>query len=150
MTLEYKDAAAETNYVHIDTKKAVKGEYVHLYNPEYKIPDDAYDMILILETVDQTVNFYADEVGIAVAGTKIDGPEEIELMFGDLNVDSTINIIDYCMAKSVVLGEETSNIAYQAADIDQSGEVDAADLILSRSYCLGMIDQFPVPEVSVE
>ncbi len=142
MTLEYKDPSGETNYDHIDTKKAVKGEYVHLYNPNYKIPDGAYDMVLVLETVDQTVNFYIDDVGIAVAGKQIDGPGEIKFTYGDLNDDGNINIVDFCLEKSVVLGETQDTIACQAGDVDKSGQVDAADLIIIRSYCLGMISEF--------
>jgi len=145
MTLQYNAGPDDVKYIHIDTQKAIKGEYTHLYNPAFTIPEGAYDMYLILETVDQNVDFYADDVVTAVAGTEISGPENRNLIFGDLSYDGKTNIADYCMEKAVILGICTDNPAVQAGDVDQSGETDAADLLLMKKYLAGQIDEFPVP-----
>lgn len=148
MTLQYNEGPDDVKYVHIDTQKAIKGEYTHLYNPEFTIPDGAYDMYLILETVDQKVDFYADEVVTAVSGTNISGPENREIVFGDLSYDGRTDIADYCMEKAVLLGICTDNPAVQAGDVDRSGRTDAADLLLMKKYLAGQIDEFPVADTN--
>lgn len=76
LTLQYKDSSNETKYANIATSTCTKGNYVHLYNPQYQIPDGASDLQFVIETDAETMNFYVDEVIVAVAGTAINGPAE--------------------------------------------------------------------------
>ncbi len=145
MTLQY-DLDDETYYEHIDEQTAVKGEYLHLYNPSYKIPAGAANLYLIIETVDEdTISFYADEIIAAQGGTEIEGPNSARLIRGDINCDGVINVADLCLIKAGVLGTDFDGaVAKLAADVDQSETVDATDALLLRKYLLGSIDEFPV------
>ena len=77
MKLQYTGSDGEPHYSQIAAATAVKGEWVQLANTNYKIPEDATDMLLYIETAESTNNFYIDEAIGAVAGTKIDGAEPV-------------------------------------------------------------------------
>ena len=73
MTLQYSLAGGE-NYDEIVSSAASAGSYVVLSNPSYRIPDSASDLVLVFETTDSPCDFSIDEVIIAKAGTKPEGP----------------------------------------------------------------------------
>ena len=145
MKLQYVDSNGDTQYDTIDMKSTVANEWVHLYNPEYRIPDDATDMYVYVETAEDIMNFYIDEAIGAVAGTVITGPTEINFMLGDLDFNGTINSIDLTLAKRGLLQETfESDAARAAADVNQDGRVDSNDIALISRYILEVIDRFPV------
>ena len=149
MKLQYVDSNGDTHYDTISMKNTIAGEWVHLYNPEYTIPADASNMYVYVETAEDTMNFYIDEAIGAVAGTVITGPAEINLRIGDINFDGLVNSLDVSAAKKGLISGFASNAAKLAADVDQSGTVDADDVKYLKEFVLGKIGEFPVnaPEV---
>ena len=134
----------ETKYDHIAQGSAIKGHYVQLANPSYKIPYGASDLVMYVETESGTDNFYIDEAIGAVKGTKIDGPADVSVTTGDINSDGAINIVDLVLSKNVVVSTETPDaVAAVAADVDKNGKNDAEDIVLMLNYLFGIIDKFP-------
>ncbi len=147
MKLQYTDAAGETQYSTVAEGTTVQGEWVQLANTAYTIPADATNMQLYVETAEGSDNFYIDEAIGAVAGTKIDGPSGIQLILGDVDFDGAITAADLSAAKQGIKnGSFASNHAKVAADVDQSGAVDATDAKLIREYLTAQITEFPVAE----
>lgn len=147
MKLQYVDSSGDAQYDTIDMKTTVANEWVHLYNPEYRIPADATDMYIYVETEEDTMDFYIDEAIGAVAKTVITGPVEIKFMLGDLDSNGFIDTIDLVMLKRGILsGEFPNDAAKLAADINQDGQVDSNDAALLSRYILKIIDKFPVEE----
>ena len=146
MKLQYVDSNGDTHYDTISMKNTIAGEWVHLYNPEYTIPADASNMYVYVETAEDTMNFYIDEAIGAVAGTVITGPAEINLRIGDINFDGLVNSLDVSAAKKGLISGFASNAAKLAADVDQSGTVDADDVKYLKEFVLGKIGEFPVAE----
>ena len=142
MTLQYTDAAGETQYEHMDTKSASDGKFVQLSAKDYKIPSGASDVQLVIETSSALGDFYVDEAIAAVSGTPIDGPSEIKIVAGDVNCDGKINVADLCYAKAGVLTDFDSKASATAADVDQNKVVNSKDLIMLQEYLLGIISEF--------
>ena len=154
LKLQYTDANNETQYSTVAEATGVKGNWVQLVNTNYKIPADASNMQLYVETAKTTNNFYIDEVIGAVAGTGIKGPDPVEIpteqpqqpgnnnQKGDINGDSVINIFDFIAAKKAA----ASGTYNKAADVDESGTVDAADIKQIQDYLHGRIKTFTVVE----
>lgn len=61
LKLQYEDSANEPHYVSIAEKTASKGQWVQLANSSFKIPEDATNMLLYVETAESTNNFYIDD-----------------------------------------------------------------------------------------
>lgn len=148
MKLQYTDAAGETQYSSIAEAKAVRGQWAQLINTEYTIPEDATNMQLYIETADSSNNFYVDEVIGAVAGTKVEGPEVVSLIIGDVNSDGIIDSFDMASARKGVSGTFANSVSQLAADVDQNGTADDEDLVQLQDYILGRIDSFTVKEVT--
>ena len=112
--LQYTDANGDTRYDTIAEAAAIKGEWVQLANKNYKIPSDASDMQIYVETAESTNNFYIDEVIGAVAGTSIIGAGESKnLILGDINYDGVINSFDMVLArKGLINGFDSSAEKY--------------------------------------
>ncbi|MBQ2265685.1 MAG: endo-1,4-beta-xylanase [Oscillospiraceae bacterium] len=152
MKLQYVDAAGETQYSTIDEATTVKGEWVQLANTNYKIPADATQMQLYIETADSTSNFYIDEAIGAVGGTGILGAEQPELpvlssgVKGDVDNDGVITAFDIAAAKKGLLKGFASDAAKKAADVDESGTAEVVDLVQLTGFVMGRIDKFTVVE----
>ena len=142
LTLQYTDESGQTRYENIDSKTAVRGEYVQLYNKNYTIPSGASNAKLVIETSSQTMNLYIDEAIGAVAGTVINGPEEINFILGDVYMDGRIDVFDLCIAKHGVLNGFENNLASVAADVNQDGTLDVKDLIQIQDFLLAKINKF--------
>ncbi|MCR5143564.1 MAG: endo-1,4-beta-xylanase [Ruminococcus sp.] len=76
LTLQYDGSDGQAHYDKIATETVTKGKWVQLANTNYKIPSDASNMVIYVETDSSTNSFYIDEVIGAVAGTGILGPEK--------------------------------------------------------------------------
>ena len=151
LSLQYTDAAGETKYDHIADAET-QGGYVQLANPNYKIPDGASSPVLYVETDGTMGDFFIDEAIGAPAGTKIDGPTAVQpaqFRLGDVNSDGKINGKDLTLAKRVYTGKLTDSAAKKAADVDQSGTVDADDIKHLRDFLITVIREFPVAEKPV-
>ena len=154
LKLQYTDASGETQYSTIAEAAGVKGSWVQLANTNYKIPADASNIQLYVETAETTNNFYIDEVIGAVAGTGIKGPDPVDIPVdqptqpsgnnqkGDFNGDKVINIFDLMAAKRAA----ASGTYNKAVDVDENGVVDAADIKQIQDYLHGRIKAFTVVE----
>ena len=149
LSLQYRDADGETVYDHIAQTTVPVGQYVQLANTNYKIPEGASDLILYVETLSGTGSFYLDEAMCATAGTVIEGPKAVKLILGDVSCDGTVNAADLSLAKRFFGKSFPDRISARAADVDQSGEFDAEDITLLRSYLITDITEFPVAERKV-
>ena len=149
LKLQYADASGETQYATIAEATAVKGEWVQLANKNYKIPEGAKDLQLYVETAETTNDFYIDEVIGAIPGTTIMGagqPTITTVIKGDVNSDGVINIYDLVLAKNGVKKSFASDSSKNAADVDESGTVDSADIKQMQDYLHGRIKHFSVVE----
>jgi arabinoxylan arabinofuranohydrolase len=146
LTLQY-DAGGETQYDKIAQTSANKGEYVQLYNPNYKIPAGASGLTLIVETTEETCDFFVDEIIAAPKGTKIDGPKSTvktpTKMKGDVDFDGRISVADLVALKGGILGGFTNKNAQSNGDVDNSSETNAEDALNLQKYLLGTITAFP-------
>ncbi|HHX57413.1 MAG TPA: hypothetical protein GX710_05285, partial [Clostridiales bacterium] len=138
LKLQYTDSAGETQYSEIAAATAIQGNYVQLANTNYKIPSGATDMMIYVETAEETMNFYIDEAIGAVAGTVIDGPKEVEFTIGDVNNDGKINSLDVSLAK----GRLFSGKYVLTADVNENGVVDSDDINQLKAFVLGNITKF--------
>lgn len=149
--LQYTDANGDTQYDTIAEGTAIQGEWMQLANKNYKIPEGATNLQLYVETKDSTNNFYLDEVIGAVGGTGILGAGEAPtLTLGDVNADGVINVLDLSLAKHGVSSGFSGNAAKLAADVDQNGIVDAADVKMLQDYLLGRISVFSKAEKVID
>ena len=149
--LQYTDANGDTQYDTIAEGTAIQGEWMQLANKNYTIPADATNLQIYVETKDSTNNFYLDEAIGAVGGTSIIGAGEAPtLTLGDVNADGVINVLDLSLAKHGVSSGFSGNAAKLAADVDQNGIVDAADVKMLQDYLLGRISVFSKAEQVVD
>ncbi len=158
LKLQYTDANGDTQYATVAEGTGVQGKWVQLANTNYLIPSDASNMQLYVETAETTNNFYIDEVIGAVAGTGIKGPDPVEIPSateavtpsgdshkGDVNHDGVINVYDLILAKRALLKGENN----AAADVDESGKLEVADIVQIQKFLLGQIKTFTVVEKPV-
>ncbi|WP_049963000.1 family 43 glycosylhydrolase [Ruminococcus sp. HUN007] len=147
LTLQYDDANGDTQYDKIAQTYGNPGEYVQLYNANYKIPSGASNMQIIAETTEGTMDFFIDEVIAAAAGTKIDGPKSIVRtptdIKGDVDFDKRITVADLVALKNGILNGFPTKAAKSNADVDKSTEVNAEDAVNLQKYLLGTLTQFP-------
>ncbi len=157
LSLQYTNTAGETSYAHIADATAVKGYYVQLANPSFKLPEGS-DYILYVETAEGTDNFYIDEAIVAKDGTKIDGPAEMEVptqattekptsapsekfILGDVNLDGVIDAFDLVPARSGLISGFTNATSEKAADVDQNGTYNVNDLVILSKYILAQSNE---------
>ena len=139
MKIQYTGSDNETHYDGIAEGTAKKGEWVHLANTNYKIPSDATNIELYIETAENTsetyVDFYVDDVTAAVAGTKIEGAVSVgDIILGDLNGDGKVNVVDYLILKRVAKGKVSDTRAKLSADVNQENDVTADDAKMMLGY----------------
>ena len=150
LSLQYSDGST-TKYDHIASGTAVKGEWLQLVNTEYMIPSGASDLHLYVETDDNDsdyIDFYLDDVIGAPKGTEIKGAEPPKkAVMGDVNFDGVIDSLDMIVARKAILAGELMGSSLKAADVDQNGKFEAADLVLIQSYILKKITDWPEPEI---
>ncbi|MDE5945725.1 MAG: endo-1,4-beta-xylanase, partial [Oscillospiraceae bacterium] len=151
LKLQYVDANGDTQYKTIAEATAVKGEWVQLANKNYKIPDDASDMQIYVETAESTNNFYIDEVIGAIAGTTIIGAGEAKIKsLGDINGDGVIDAVDISEARQGIASGFTESSSKNACDVNQDGVADIKDVQLIQDFVLGRIEGFPTSQIKVD
>ncbi|MDE5936736.1 MAG: endo-1,4-beta-xylanase, partial [Ruminococcus sp.] len=151
LKLQYTDANGDTQYSTIAEATAIKGEWIQLANKNYKIPEDAKNMQIYIETAESTNNFYIDEVIGAVGGTSILGAGESKnISLGDINSDGVIDVFDMILARKGLTDNFENLSETLSADVDQSGEYNVNDVILIQKFILGQIREFPVAEKTVD
>ncbi|MBQ5988964.1 MAG: family 43 glycosylhydrolase [Oscillospiraceae bacterium] len=147
LTLQYDDASGDTQYDKIAQVYGNPGEYVQLYNANYKIPSGASNLMLIAETTSGTMDFCIDEVIAAAAGTKIDGPKSIVRtptdIKGDVDFDKRITVADLVALKSGIINGFSTKAAKSNGDVDKSRETNAEDAMNLQKYLLGTLTEFP-------
>ncbi|MDE5584476.1 MAG: endo-1,4-beta-xylanase [Ruminococcus sp.] len=147
LKLQYTDGNGDTQYSTIAEATAIKGEWVQLANRNYKIPADAKNMQIYIETAESLNNFYIDEVIGAVAGTTIIGAgESAEITLGDINADGKIDAFDVVLARKGIINGFDSESERLSADVDQNGEYNISDAVLIQKFILGQIKEFPIAE----
>ncbi|MBQ7009460.1 MAG: glycoside hydrolase family 11 protein [Ruminococcus sp.] len=142
LTLQYTDSTGTEQYADVATATGSKGEWVQLANPSYTIPDGASSMILYVETVDSTTDFYIDDA-ILAQENKISSTPSSKAMRGDMNSDNEIDIYDLPLMRKAVLNSFSGSATSAAADIDGDGNVAINDAVLLTQYILGKISKFP-------
>ena len=150
LTLQY-NLNGTANYDKIAQAAANRGEFVQLYNANYTIPSGAEDLVLVVETTEETCDFYVDEIIAAPAGTKIDGPKSNAVIprgarRGDIDLDGSITVFDFIELKRGMSKGFINDVAKKNADIDQSGAIDDKDVSALESFIKGEITEFPVAE----
>ncbi len=147
MTLQYKDGSGTTAYDKIASVENTPDEYIQIANTNYTIPSDATDLQIILETIDGTMDFYADEFTAAKAGTEIKMTSKPSR--GDVNLDGEINIADLCLMMSGALDETSlsDSTASKQADVNQSGLINYKDVSMLTDYLFGKIEKFEKSDV---
>ena len=143
LTLQYTDSSGKEQYADVATATGGNGEWVQLANPSYKIPSDASNLILYVETVDSTTDFFIDDAILALEN-KISVSEPVgKYIRGDLNNDGRINIFDLVLERNAVINSFSGAANSPAADIDGDGKIAANDLVLLSQYIHGKITKFP-------
>ncbi len=136
LTLQYTDSAGTDNYVNIAKATAAKGEWTQLANTSFKIPSDASNMLLYVETPENLIDFYLDEAIAAPDGKVIKGPVTvITYKPGDVNHDEKINVTDAKLLQDFLLGESVT-IYGDTADLNGDGKITAQDLTLLKRALL--------------
>ncbi|MCR4796029.1 MAG: acetylxylan esterase [Ruminococcus sp.] len=69
-----------------------------------------------------------------------------EFIYGDLDGDKTITSLDLLLMRKGLIGDYKDNSVKKAADIDQNGKPEIADLVQLQSFILGKIKEFTVAE----
>ncbi|MBE6851138.1 MAG: carbohydrate-binding protein [Ruminococcus sp.] len=150
MKLQYTNASGETQYDTIATATAIKGEWVQLANTEYKIPADASNMEIYLETESGTTSFYVDHVIGALPGTEVEGSGSFNVIKADIDMNGKVNAFDIACAKKGLVKDFPSAAAALAADVDENGEFEVVDVVQIVKFVMGRISAFTVAEKPTE
>lgn len=156
LKLQYTDSEGKTQYSTIAEVTAIKGEWVQIANKNYKIPADASDMQIYIETAETINNFYIDEVIGAVGGTTIIGAEpstkpsdSAKALAGDANLDGIVDIADAVAVASYVGDSKLNALKSQGfinADVQGDGNgVNANDALMIQQYLAGIISELSIP-----
>lgn len=165
MKLQYTGSDGETHYSTIAEGETIPGTWVQLANSNYKIPADATDMTIYVETESGSDNFYIDEAIGAVGGTKISGPPAPvipdptttgtpqpttpeDFIAGDVDLDGRVNVYDLAAMRTGIVNGFRSDTARYAADVNADGEVGAADLVSLQKFLLGQDETLKKPEIT--
>ena len=141
MKLEYTDSNGDACYDPIAEAEAVQGEWVQLANPNYKIPSDATDMKVYIETADSTNNFYVDDVYGAKAGTVYNGPKAKKIMRGDVDFSGDVDVFDIAAARQV-WNKDMTGAEKTCADVTQNSKVNEMDISNLSQFVTGKISEF--------
>jgi len=146
LTLQYSDGTTD-KYPKIAQVTAEKGEWAHLENNDFTIPEGADNIQLYIETDEGTCGFYIDEIVGAKSGTAIEEPPAaVKMNKGDINYDGIIDSLDIVAARKGLINGITDKRTLKAADADSNGVYELNDAILIMQFVAGKITEFPVVE----
>ena len=113
---------------------AVSGAWAQLCNTAYTLPKGASNMKLYVETESGTGDFFMDEAVCAVENTVIAGAGQPDYTVrGDVNADHVFDHADVISVQKWLLTmPDAEPSALAAADMDQNGTLNAADLSLMK------------------
>ncbi len=152
LSLQYSDGTT-TKYDHIASATVPKGEWVQLANPSYTIPAGASDLHIYIETDENDsdfISFFFDEAVGAPEGTVIKGADPPkQVILGDVNFDGVIDSLDMIAARKAIIKGDLTGASLKAADVDQNGKFEVADLVNIKKFILRLITEWPEPEVVV-
>ncbi len=143
LTMQYDDASGSTQYEKIASAELIKGEWSQLANTEFRVPDNAGNISVYVETESSKVSFYVDEFSIAPAGTEIKGAVSRKLIQGDITFDGKIDSMDIVLARKCLLSGFDDKLTERAADVDKSTVFEVNDLVLLQEFAMGKITEFP-------
>jgi hypothetical protein len=69
MTMKFVNAEGKTDYAGIGTVSVAAGEWGEIKNDAFTIPEGASDMMIYIETPNNTCDFYVDEAFSGPEGT---------------------------------------------------------------------------------
>ncbi len=149
LTLEYADAAGKTNYAGIANAPAPEDGWIQLANTAYEIPAGATDLLLYVETKEDTADFYVDEVIAAPEGTVIEGAKPKRFVRGDLNGDEKINAADLSLLKAGLMNGFSDSSVKKKADINQDRQYTVRDAELMMQFLTAEIEEFPAEKAEI-
>lgn len=86
-------------------------------------------------------------VTVIVGAIGVLGVNAAQVLYGDANTNSVINIQDVTFIQKYLVDMETaSEKQLIAADVDGNGNVDINDATIIQSFLIRRIDKFPVEE----
>lgn len=140
----------EENYINVAEASGTKGEWVQLLNNSFTIPEGASNLLLYVETVDSTTDFYIDDAIGALEGKIGTGtdPDPVDYIPGDLNGDKVIDSFDIVLERQAIINMFTGTQPPAAADVNSDGAVRMDDLVLLSNYVLGKEKTFPEKPVT--
>lgn len=125
MTLQYKDAAGDTQYNQIALEEAESGVWTELANAAYTIPSDASQMFLYIETPENLIDFYIDD--LVISGS----PSVIKT--GDADGNMALNTDDLLCLNSYILNK--SSEIEKGGDMNSDLKINAFDsALLKRKF----------------
>ena len=149
LTLQYSDGSS-TKYPKIAEVTAEKGQWAHLENNSFTIPDGASNIQLYIESDSSVCDFYVDEVVGAKSGTEIGEPSApVTMHKGDINYDGKIDCFDIVLARKGLISGIEDKKSLKAADADSNGVFEVNDVLLITQFVLGSISEFPVIEPEI-
>ncbi len=146
LSLQYTDGSGETKYDHLAQTESISGGFVQLANKNYKIPSDASDMMLYVETEGGTGDLIIDDVIAAAAGTDISIKGVAPPVLGDISRNGIIDSMDVALSKKGVIEGITDKTALKLADVNQDKQFNISDTVLLQEFVLGKITEFPKVE----
>ena len=146
LKLQYKDSSETTKYSLIASSVVPDGEWTKLSNSEYIIPEDATDIQLYVETPENLIDFYLDEVYGSANGsinttpevtTATTAPSVPAIIYGDIDGNKLIDITDLTYLSLYLLNsQDFDEEQMKKADVTGNGTVDLADLATLKQYLM--------------
>lgn len=103
-----------------------------------KLKENYINIISLILSLCMTFNF----IQVFPSTLNIFAEDTEEIIYGDINNDTNINILDVILLKNVLLYNE--QVSIDTADVNDDGIVNVQDLLLIKEYVLGKISVFPI------
>ncbi|MBQ1518245.1 MAG: endo-1,4-beta-xylanase [Ruminococcus sp.] len=141
LKLQYTGSDGKTKYASIAEADGIKEQWVQLANSSYKIPSDASDMVIYVETAETTNNFYIDEAIGAKGGTVIKGAGTGSVPQTTAQAAATVTskptTTSTTTTEAVTTTKETTAVQYEPVDyilgdIDGDGSITVLEMIAAR------------------
>ena len=143
LTLQYTDASGTTQYRGIANASASAGNWITLSNKQYTIPYDASELVMYVETIDTTTDFYIDN---ASASSVSASPRPDSIIQGDIDRSGSIDAYDMVLMRQGLVSGFASKESKKAADIDKNGTPEISDAVQLQQFLMGRINEFTFVE----